>query len=309
MTIHKTVLLNETIEQLNLRQNMIVVDATLGGGGHSREILKKIGEHGTLIAFDRDSEALERFAYLTKEKKNVVLLHENFAQISQELARLEIEKVDAVLADFGISSDQLDTAERGMSFLRAGKLDMRMDQTKGKTAKEIVNEYSKQELISLLQDFGDEKYAKRIVEGIVKAREEKQIETTTELAQLIEKNVPEKYKHQRIHAATRTFQALRMEVNGELESISRFLSGAVDVLKIGGRLAVITFHSGEDMPVKKFFRENARGCICPPELPICSCGIVPKLKIITKKPILPNDEEILQNPRARSAKLYILEKI
>lgn len=308
MTIHKTVLLKEAVDALGLRKGMTVVDATLGGGGHSLEILARIGERGILVVFDRDAVAIERFALLTKNRKNVFIVHSDFSRLTQELGKLRIESVDGIIADFGISSDQLDNAQRGMSFLREGPLDMRMDNTTGIAAAEIVNDYAQQDLVRILQEFGDEKYAQKIAKGIVRERAVKKIETTLELAAVIEKSVPEKYKHQRIHAATRTFQALRMEVNRELESISAFLTQAVDVLSPGGKLAVITFHSGEDLISKKFFRENARGCICPPQLPICSCGQKPKLRIVNKKPILPTESEIRENPRSRSAKLRVIEK-
>lgn len=307
-TIHKTVLLEEAIEALNLKDGMTVVDATLGGGGHSREILKRIGEQGRLVVFDRDAAAIERFVLLTKKQSNVFTVHADFSLLKEKLTELGIENVDAILADFGISSDQLDDAQRGMSFLRQGPLDMRMDRSGGVTAAVIVNTYDENELVRILREFGDEKYATNIARGIVKAREEKKIETTFELVAIVEKAVPAKYKHQRIHPATRTFQALRIEVNRELESIRKFLGEAVDVLNFEGRLVVITFHSGEDLLAKEFFRENARGCICPPQLPVCVCGQKPKLKIITKKPVLPGENEVKKNSRARSAKLRVAQK-
>ena len=326
MTIHKTVLLEETIEALNLKPGMVVVDATLGGGGHSREVLGKIGENGMLISFDRDIEALKRFAefpisnfqfpnksQIVNDKiqkiGNVFLVHENFASLKNILADLKIEKVDAIVADLGISSDQLQDSNRGISFQNDAPLDMRMDRTKGQTAADILKTYSEQELIKILKEFGDEKYAKSIVRNIVLERERNEIVRTQQLVEIIEKSVPGEYKRKKIHFATKTFQALRIEVNQELESLDSFLSQAVELLESSCRLAVITFHSGEDALVKNKFRENARGCICPPEFPVCQCGIKPVIKLITHKPIVPSENEVEENPRSRSAKLRVIEKI
>ncbi|EKE18592.1 MAG: hypothetical protein ACD_9C00288G0001, partial [uncultured bacterium] len=271
MTIHKTVLLQETIEQLRLRPGMIVVDATLGGGGHSLEVLKKIGKNGKLIAFDRDQDAIDRFRKKIEAGKvensgdNVVLFHDNYSTLKDSLASINISSVDAILADLGISSDQLIDESRGISFQIDAPLDMRMDLTRGITAKEVINTYSQEDLTRILREFGDEQYAHSIARNIVLQRAEKPLERTMELVELIERSVPGAYKRKKLHPATKTFQALRIEVNQELKTLGLFLSQAIEVLKPGGRLAVITFHSGEDALVKRALRENARGCICPPE--------------------------------------------
>lgn len=312
MTIHKTVLLKETVEALNLRRGMIVVDATLGGGGHSMEVLKKIGKTGKLIAFDQDQKAIERFQNKMEVggqgEMDVTLIHDNFSTLKDRLTSIGIETVDAILADLGISSDQLED-ERGISFQKDAPLDMRMDLSSGMTAKEVVNSYSLDDLTRIIREYGDEQHARRIAVNIIKARNEKPFETTSDLVQVIEESVPGEYKRKKIHPATKTFQALRIEVNQELESLKKFLSSAVQILKPGARLAIITFHSGEDAIVKHTLRENARGCICPPEFPVCVCGNKPLVKIVTSGPIAPTDEETKLNPRARSAKLRVAEKV
>lgn len=306
-SVHKTVLLSETIEALQLKPGMVVVDATLGGGGHSREILGKIGDSGKLIAIDLDADAIERFKSNVSE--NIYLIHDNFANLKNILADSKIEKVDAILADLGISSDQLEDAGRGISFQRDSMLDMRMDQTRGITAAEILNTYEEKDLERILKELADEKYAHSIARHIVARRKEKPITWTSELVEIIGNSIPSEYKRKKIHYATKTFQALRIEVNRELESLGSFLSQAIEVLKPNGRLAIITFHSGEDSLVKYAFRENARGCICPPEFPVCQCHIKPIAKLVNRKPIVPSDGEIENNHRARSAKLRVIEKI
>lgn len=315
MTIHKTVLLKETVDALNLKPGMIVVDATLGGGGHSLEVLKKIGEKGKLIAFDRDLDAIDRFrkkveAGSAKQlNENIILFHDNYSALKDSLASINISKVDAILADLGISSDQLADESRGISFQGDAPLDMRMDLTKGITAADVVNTYSQQDLMRIFKDFGDEQYAHSIARNIVSQREEKLFSRTSELVELIEHSVPGAYKRKKIHPATKTFQALRIEVNQELKTLGEFLSQAVEVLKPGGRLAVITFHSGEDVLVKCALRENARGCICPPEFPVCRCQQTPVVELITRSPIVPNEKEVSENPRSRSAKLRVAQRI
>ena len=308
MTIHKSVLLNETIEALNLKKGMAVVDATLGGGGHSKAVLKKIGKEGTLVAFDQDAQAIDRFRKMA-EAGGAVLFHDNFVALKDRLASMNISAIDAIVADLGISSDQLDDFKRGLSFLTDGPLDMRMNQADGITAADIVNTYSQEQLVDILKKYGDEQYASRIAWTIVKSRALEKIVSTAQLVSIITRSVPAAYAHKKTHPATRTFQALRIEVNQELCVLESFLSQAVDVLKSKGRLAVITFHSGEDALVKGFFRENARGCICPSEFPVCVCNKKPKLKLITKKPIVPSSDEIADNVRARSARLRVVEKI
>ncbi|HFC76873.1 MAG TPA: 16S rRNA (cytosine(1402)-N(4))-methyltransferase RsmH [Candidatus Moranbacteria bacterium] len=328
MTVHKSVLLEEAINNLNLEKGKIVVDATLGGGGHSLEILKKILPGGKLVVIDRDIEAIENFRNKIKNDndndndneliieigKDLILINSNFSDISRILENEEIEKVDAILADFGLSSDQLADKERGFSFLQEGKLDMRMStgNTNDKdnlTAEDVVNDYSQEDLLRILRKYGEEKFAKRIVEKIIIERDKRKIKTTTELVNIILEVVPERYKRKKIHPATKTFQALRIEVNEELKSIEKFIEDAVQKLKIGGRLVVISFHSGEDRIVKNIFKNLKTKCICPPEFPICKCGKKAKIKIISRKLIIANDEEILKNPRSRSAKMRVVEKI
>jgi 16S rRNA (cytosine1402-N4)-methyltransferase len=315
MTIHKTVLLEQAVEALKLKNGMVVVDATLGGGGHSRLVLEKIGDSGKLIAFDQDIEAIKRFEKQLKSgkignsKAEIFLVSQNFSTLKDSLTSLGFEKIDAVLADLGISSDQLADADRGISFMGDAPLDMRMDKSCQLMAENVVNEYSQTELARILQQYGDEQYASSIAKKIVAAREQKKITRTPELVSIIESAVPGSYRRKKIHCATKTFQSLRMEVNRELESLGLLLSQAVEVLGPGGRLAVITFHSGEDVLVKHWFRENARGCICPPEFPQCRCDNKPSVKIITRKPIVASEEELSENPRARSAKLRVAEKL
>lgn len=332
-TAHIPVLLEESLEKLNLKKGDTVVDATLGGGGHSREILKTIGDKGKLIAIDRDKKAIEKFAEFSiclpdgqiSKVKNNYFVNSNFANLENILKALKIKSVDAVLADLGISSDQLEDAERGFSFREDAKLDMRMsshanpridvnqqianDEDSEITAEKIVNNYSEKDLGRIFRDYGEERFAGRIAKRIIETRKSKKIKTTRELIDVIAKAIPGKYRRGKRHFATKTFQALRIETNGELESLKNFLPQAIDALKTGGRLAVIAFHSGEDRIVKEIFRENARGCVCPQEFPICRCGCEPKIKIITKKPIIPDFKEVKKNPRSRSAKLRVAEKI
>ena len=323
MSIHKPVLLEESLEKLNLKKGGVVVDATLGGGGHSREILKEIGENGILIAFDQDIKAIKEFTKFSNsnfqfsnnfqipifKSNNQILINSNFANLRKVLKVLKIKNIDSILADLGMSSDQLEDAERGFSFQKDAELDMRMDQNEQKTAREIINTYSQNHLEKILREFGEERYARKIAKRIILQRKINPIEKTLRLAEIISSAVPGKYRRGKKHFAVKTFQALRIEVNNELENIKCFLLQAISVLKTGGRLVVISFHSGEDRIVKNLFRENARGCICPPEFPVCRCGRKPRIKIISKKPIIPKCEEIEINPRARSAKLRVAEKL
>jgi 16S rRNA (cytosine1402-N4)-methyltransferase len=333
MTIHKPVLLEETIENLDLKKGDVVIDATLGGGGHSTVILEKIGKEGTLIALDLDREAVEKFAefpisnfqFPNKSEipifknQNIYLVNDSFANLESILAELKIEKVDAILADLGWSSDQL--LNRGMSFRRDEKLDMRLRRDQDLSARTVVNDYSREDLERIIRDYGEERFARNIARKIVEARKEKEIETTHDLVEIIESAVPARYKHQKIprksrpdgtqgkHLATRTFQAIRIEVNGELDNLKKFIPKSIESLSEGGRLAIISFHSLEDRIVKDIFRENARGCICPRDFPQCVCGNVPDVRIVTKKPIVAKESEVLDNPRARSAKLRVCEKV
>lgn len=311
MTIHKSVLLKETIDALKLRKGMIVIDATLGGGGHTLEILKKIGKTGKIIAFDADISAIEKFKKKAEWKKikNIILVNANFRNLTEELTKLGIEKVDAILADIGYSSDQLENKDRGISFQLESPLDMRFDQFQELTAKKIINEYDCKKLEKILREFGEEKYAGSIARGILKKRKEGIIESTKELVEIIKENVLAKYCREKIHPATKTFQAIRIEVNQELDSLRKFIPSALDALKFKGRLAIISFHSLEDRIVKEIFRINARGCICPRDFPICLCKQEPKIRLITKKPLVSKEDELRDNPRARSAKLRVCERI
>ena len=306
MTIHKPVLLKETIENLNLKPDAIVVDATFGGAGHSREILKIITK-GKLIGIDADNAALENFRKENKDDERIILVNDNFCNLERVLEILEIEKVDAILADLGWSSDQL--IGKGMSFKQSEELDMRLDAQQELTARQVVTEYPQAELQRIIKNYGEERFATSIARKIVTARKEQAIVTTEELATIIGSAVPGVYRHGPINPATRTFQAIRIEVNHELANLEKFLPQAVRRLNAGGRLAVISFHSLEDRIVKNIFRENARGCICPPTFPQCACGGSPVVKVITKKPIVAGEKELGDNPRARSAKLRVAEKI
>lgn len=312
MSIHKSVLLKEAIESLNIKNGDVVVDATLGGGGHSIEILERIMPGGVLVAIDQDEETMEKFRNRSlkfKAEGKIFLINDNFANLDNILADLKISKVDAILADFGISSDQLEKTDRGFSFQKDAPLDMRMNQKEGITAEAVADSYSEEELTKIFHEYGDERYGRRIAREIVEQRKNSPIKTTKDLVLLIEKSVPEKYKHQRIHFATKVFQALRMEVNKELENIRKFIPEAIKILDKKGRLSVITFHSGEDRIAKEIFRENARGCICPANFPICRCGKKPIVKLVSSKPIISGLKEIGENPRSRSAKLRTIEKI
>lgn len=307
---HKSVLLQESVEGLNLKVGSVAVDATLGGGGHSNEILKIIGAEGRLIVIDQDAAAIESFQkQLSSKEGNVILVKDNFSNLGEILGARDIDSVDSILADLGYSSIQLEDESYGMSFLKDAPLDMRLDKDCELTARKIVNEYDQAELGRIIKNYGEERFANSIARKIVEARKIKTIRTTFELVETINQAVPEKYKHAKTHFATRTFQALRIEVNGELKNLEKFVPVAIEKLSVGGRLAVISFHSLEDRIVKNIFRDNARGCICPPSFPTCQCAHVAKIKVVTKKPITPGIAEMLENPRARSAKLRICEKV
>jgi 16S rRNA (cytosine1402-N4)-methyltransferase len=311
MSIHKPVLLKEVVAGLNLKAGDIAVDATLGGGGHSQAILEKIGKRGKLVAIDWDAEAIKSFqrSLLIGQSKVVHFVQDNFAKLNNILGGLQIKKATAILADLGFSSDQLEDPVRGLSFQKDGPLDMRLDPRSEMPAWKIVNQYPLSDLEKIIRELGEERFAGRIARKICEARKKKRILTTGELADLIEKTIPGKRFFQRIHPATKTFQALRIEVNQELENLKSFIPQAIDNLAPGGRLAIISFHSLEDRIVKNIFRENARGCICPKSFPKCVCKRETKIKIITRKPIVPGNEEINHNPRSRSAKLRVCEKV
>lgn len=300
----------EVLQFLSPRPGGVYLDGTLGGGGHAALILKATAPDGILIGFDKDREALaaaaERLAVFGGRLK---LVHGNFANLEQELAVLGIKKIDGFIFDLGVSSHQLDTADRGFSFLQDAPLDMRMDRSVGETAAELVNSLSERELAKIIKDFGEERWAARIAAFIVKAREERLITTTSDLAGIVKGAVPKACWEDRIHPATRTFQGLRIVVNDELGSVERGVEQGVDHLRGGGRGVVISFHSLEDRIVKTVFRDFATGCRCPKELPRCVCGGVPRVKVLTGKPVMAGAEEIEANPRARSAKLRAVEKL
>jgi 16S rRNA (cytosine1402-N4)-methyltransferase len=306
MTLHVPVLKEEVIKLLNIKEGDIVVDSTLGGGGHSEEILKRI-KKGTLVAIDADEKAIEKFK--EKSGKETRLVNENFSKLKEILDGLKIEKVNSVLADLGWSSDQMYDPKNGMSFIIDGGLDMRLGSGQKITAKEVVNKYDQKDLERIIRQFGEEKFYRKIAREIVFCRKNKNIETTLELAEVVKKAIPKKFQSRRTHPATKTFQAIRIEVNQELKSLELFIPQAIEALKPGGRLAIISFHSLEDRIVKNIFRQNARGCICPISFPLCTCGKRALVKIITSRPILASEKEILKNLRSRSAKLRACEKL
>lgn len=305
---HKPVLLNECIEGLNIKPDGIYVDGTLGGAGHSEHIVKKLSNAGKLIGIDRDTDALNAAKERLKEYSNVLYIHGNHDNIKDILKELEIEKVDGILLDLGVSSYQLDERERGFSYMGDAKLDMRMDKTQTLTAEEIVNEYSEENLAKIIYDYGEERFAKVIARNICKEREKERIETTGKLAEIVKNSIP-KSKQTEGHPAKRTFQAIRIEVNDEIKPLYNTVRNAIEVLKENGRLAVITFHSLEDRAVKEAFIDAEGKCTCPKDLPYCVCNYQSWGKIITKKPIIPSKEEQEENSRSKSAKLRIFERI
>ena len=307
--VHQSVLLRPAVEALAIRPDGIYLDGTLGGAGHSFEIAARLTT-GRLIGLDRDEAALaaarERLKPYTDR---VTLVHSNFAQLDQVLDRLEIPAVDGMLFDLGVSSPQLDDAERGFSYMHDAPLDMRMDRSGGLTAYEVVNTWPEAELKRILYTYGEERYAPRIAAAIGKRRAEKPIETTLELAEIIRGAMPPQALREKQHPAKRSFQAIRIAVNDELTAVEQMLSATVDRLNPGGRLAVITFHSLEDRIVKSAFQAAAQGCTCPKEFPVCVCGKTPKARILTRRPIVADEAELAENPRARSAKLRVAERI
>lgn len=307
---HVPVLLEECIDDLNINPDGIYVDGTLGGAGHSSEICKRLSPNGMLIGIDRDEEALRVSSKRLEEfdcKKAFV--HGNYSDIKNILRELDIEEIDGALLDLGVSSYQLDNPERGFSYMNDAALDMRMDRSEGMTAYDIVNEYSKDELYRIIKSYGEERWASRIADFIVKARREKPIETTFELVEIIKAAVPASARRNGPHPAKRTFQAIRIEVNDELGGVKRAVDDFIDVLAPKGRLAIISFHSLEDRIVKDAYSERENPCVCPPEIPICVCGKKPEIKKINKKPIVPSESQEDENPRARSAKLRVCEKL
>lgn len=305
---HKSVLLDESIDGLNIKPEGIYVDATLGGGGHTYEILKRVTT-GKVIGIDQDDYAIERASEKLKEFKNFIAVKNNFHNINEVLNELNIERIDGIMFDLGVSSFQLDIPERGFSYNHDMPLDMRMDKNQTTTARHIVNGYDESELTRILRDYGEENWAARIAKFIVQEREQEFIETTGQLVSIIKKAIPKQVRQEGSHPAKRTFQAIRIEVNKELEILENAIKDAADRLNPGGRICVITFHSLEDRIVKNTFVDLNKDCICPPEFPKCMCDHRRKLKIITRKPIVPSEEELLENNRARSAKLRIGERM
>ena len=302
---HKPVMLEECIQGLNIKPDGIYVDGTLGGAGHSKEIAKRLNENGMLIGIDRDEDALSVAKERLKDFPNVKFIHDNHDNIKSILEELDIDGIDGILLDLGVSSYQLDERNRGFSYMGESKLDMRMDKSQKLDAKTVINTYSEEELADIIFEYGEEKFSRRIARNIVLARQLKPIETTKELVEIIEKSVPTRGDG---HPAKRTFQAIRIEVNDEIKPLYQCIKDSIDALNPNGRLAVITFHSLEDRSVKKAMIEAEGICTCPPGLPYCKCGMVSFGKVITKKPIIPQDEEQKANPRSKSAKLRIFEK-
>ena len=306
---HKSVLLNETIDALQIKPNGIYVDGTLGGGGHSYEICKRLSDKGRLIGIDQDAAAIEAATERLGEfKDRVTIIRSNYCEMKRQLNSIGVTAVDGIILDLGVSSYQLDTAERGFTYREDVPLDMRMDQRQARTAKDIVNDYSEMELYRIIRDYGEDKFAKNIAKHIVQARQEKPLETTGELIQAIKAAIPMKVRAVGGHPAKKTFQAIRIELNNELGVLKDSLDDMVDLLNDKGRLCIITFHSLEDRIVKNHFRTSENPCICPKEFPVCVCGRISKGKVITRKPILPGEEELEENSRSKSAKLRVFER-
>ena len=306
---HVSVLLQEAVDGLQVKPSGIYVDGTLGGGGHSYEICKRLDSEGRLIGIDQDAEALEAAGKRLEEfSDRTTFVKSNYEHMTEVLKELGIDKVEGILLDLGVSSYQLDNAERGFSYMEDAPLDMRMDREQHISAKIIVNEYPEGELFRIIKEYGEERYARNIARNICRKREDKPIETTFELVDIIRASMPAKARNGKGHPAKRTFQAIRIECNRELEVLREALDHMVDLLSDGGRISIITFHSLEDRMVKTSFRQYENPCTCPPDFPVCVCGKKPNGKVITRKPILPSKEESEQNTRAKSAKLRVFEK-
>ena len=306
---HYSVMLKETVDGLNVKENGIYVDCTLGGAGHSTEILKRLNGTGRLIGIDQDADALKAAKERLKDFDNVTYVHSNFENIKEILKNEGIDKVDGILADLGVSSYQFDTPERGFSYRFDAPLDMRMNKESEISAYEIVNEYPEDRLFKVIRDYGEEKFAKNIAKHICQRRSETPIKTTFELNDIIKAAIPAKMREKGGHPSKRTFQAIRIECNRELEVLENTLDDMIECLNDKGRLCIITFHSLEDRAVKNNFKTNENPCICPPIFPVCTCGRKPKGKVITRKPITASEEELEENSRSQSAKLRIFEKI
>lgn len=306
---HISVLLNESVDALNIKKDGIYADGTLGGGGHSEKILERLSNGGLLIGIDQDAEAICAAKKRLEKFTNVIYENTNFKNIKDILIRNSIENIDGAVLDLGVSSYQLDNADRGFSYIADSRLDMRMDLSSELDAYKVVNTYSEENLAKIFFEYGEEKFSRRIASQIVKTRGEKPIETTLELSELVKKCIPQKTVKKGSHPAKRVFQAIRIEVNGELAILEGALNDFFDVLKPGGRLAVISFHSLEDRIVKNTFASLAKGCICPKDFPVCVCGKKPRGKIITRKAVVPSDDEIDRNKRSKSSKLRVIEKL
>ncbi len=307
---HYSVLLEETIENLNIKPDGIYVDGTLGGGGHSYQIAKRLSDKGRLIGIDQDADAIQAAGERLEEfKDRVTIIRSNYANMKEELERIGIQKVDGIILDLGVSSFQLDTPERGFTYREeSAPLDMRMDDRQSLTARDIVNDYSEQELFRIIRDYGEDRFAKNIAKHIVQAREKKPIETTGDLTEIIRGAIPMKVQVTGGHPAKRTFQAIRIELNHELDVLQENLDTMIEMLNPGGRICIITFHSLEDRIVKVNFKRNENPCTCPSDFPVCVCGAVSKGKVVTRKPILPSEEELEANSRSKSAKLRVFER-
>ena len=307
---HKSVLLYETVDELNIKPDGIYVDGTLGGGGHSYEIAGRLSEGGRLIGIDQDEDAIKAASKrLEPYMDRVTIVRNNYCNMDKVLDELGIDKVDGIMLDLGVSSYQLDAADRGFTYNVDTALDMRMDQRQEITAKDIVNEYSEFDLYRIIRDYGEDRFAKNIAKHIVAARQEKPIQTTFELNDIIKAAIPMKVRATGGHPSKRTYQAIRIELNKELEVLENSIDMMIDRLKPEGRLCIITFHSLEDRIVKTRFRNNENPCTCPPSFPACVCGKVPKGRVITRKPVVPTDEEINENSRSKSSKLRVFERV
>ncbi len=306
---HYSVMLHETIEELHIQPDGIYVDGTLGGGGHAYEVCSRLSDQGHFYGIDQDAAAIQAAGErLSIFGEKVSIIRSNYCQMVQELKARGITGVDGIVLDLGVSSYQLDEADRGFTYREDAALDMRMDQRQDKTAKDIVNGYSEMELYRVIRDYGEDKFAKNIAKHIVQAREKKPIETTGELVEIIKAAIPAKIRMQKGHPAKQTFQAIRIELNRELEVLRDSLDDMIDFLNPGGRLCIITFHSLEDRIVKNAFRKNEHPCTCPPDFPVCVCGKVSKGRVVTRKPILPGERELEENSRSKSAKLRVFER-
>lgn len=307
--VHKSVLLHESVDALQIKPNGVYVDGTLGGGGHSEQIAMRL-RGGKLICIDQDERAIERASRrLEPYMDRITIVHGNFRELGEILDRLQVQRVDGMLFDLGVSSPQLDETERGFSYMHDAPLDMRMDETQSFTAREVINGWPEERLRRILFEYGEERYASRIASAIVRRREERPIETTTELSDLIRSAMPAAALREKQHPAKRSFQAIRIAVNDELNALSDMLGVAAERLATGGRLAVISFHSLEDRIVKNAIASREKGCTCPRDFPVCTCGFVQTLRSVTRKPIIASGEELEENPRARSAKLRVAERV